>query len=169
MLDRMWHAQTNDFRAVTGGAYRLRSPYGFIAYGSSFPRVGTIPLSRPLNGTIISQGIHVRGTGTAFLTDLREGYYIHAKNVVRKIRHIISDTLLELEGGFPTDIASPGEGLRFVKPQTYLTVYAKSTGSADAILQESPFRQNDTSFQGGSPVSYDASASNAEISFEVTE
>ena len=169
MLDTMWHPETNLFRAVTGGAYRLRSPYGHIAYGTAFPRVGTIPLSHPRNGTIISQGVNVRGTGTAFLTDLREGYYIHAKNVVRKILHIISDTLLVLEGGFPTDIASPGEGLRFIKPQTYRTVYAKSTGTADPILQESPFRQNDTSFDGGAPISYDASGTNSEISFTVTE
>lgn len=109
----------------------------------------------------------VRGTNTAFLSDLKEGYFIHAKNVTRRIMFVISDTLLQLDGGFPTDIASPGEGLRFIRPQAYKSIYAKSTGSADPILQEAPFRQNDTSFTGGSPISYDATS--GEISFEVTE
>jgi hypothetical protein len=161
------HAETNLFRAVTGGAYRLRGAYGFIVYGTNFPRVGTIPLSTPVPGTIISQGVNVRGTSTFFLRDVREGYYIHAKNVVRKVMHVISDTLLVLEGGFPTDIASPGEGLRICRPQAYNSVYAKSTGDADPTLQEAPFRENDTHFDGGAPFSYDATT--GEISFEVTE
>lgn len=167
--ETMWHAQTNDFRAVTGSPYNIRGAYGRIVYGSVFPRVGTIPLSTPAAGLIFSQGVNVRGTNTLFLSQLREGYFLHAKNVTRKIRAIISDTLLELESGFPTDIASPGEGVRFIKPQSYKSIYAKSTGTADPVLQEAPFRQTDTSFQGGSPISYDASAANAEISFEVTE
>lgn len=165
------HDQRNIFRAVTGSAYNIRGAYGIIVYGSAFPRKGTIPLSTPAPGTIISQGRMVRGTNTTFLTgnSLREGYYLHAKDVVRKIRHIISDTLLELEAGFPTDIASPGEGVRFCKPQSFNSVYAKSTGTADPTLQEAPFRQNDTTFEGGAPISYDASNSTAEISFEVSE
>lgn len=165
--ERMWHAETNVFRAVTGGAYRLVGAYGLIVYGSNFPRVGTIPLSTPMAGTIISQGVNVRGTGTLFLSQVKEGYFLHAKNVVRRVRHVISDTLLELEGGFPTDIAAPGEGVRICRPQTYISVYVKSTGDADAILQEAPFRQNDTSFDGGAPLSYDATT--GELSFEVTQ
>lgn len=145
----------------------MRGAYGIIVYGNVFPRVGTIPLSTPAPGTIISQGAMVRGTNTAFLSDLKEGYFIHAKNVTRKILYIISDTLLQLDGGFPTDIAAPGEGLRFIRPQAYKSIYAKSTGSSDPILQETPFRQMDTSFNGGSPISYDATS--GEISFEVTE
>jgi hypothetical protein len=169
MLQHKAHAPTNDFRAVTGGAYRIRGAYGLIAYGSVFPKVGTIPLSTPAPGTIISQGVNVRGTNTTFKSDLREGYFLHAKGVVRKILHVTSDTLLVLESGFPTDITSAGEGVRFIRPQGFNTIYAKSTGSANPTLQEATFVQNDTSFQGGSPISYDASAANAEISFEVTE
>jgi len=163
----VWADERNQFRAVTGGAYRLRGAYGVIVYGSNFPRVGTIPLSTPAPGTIISTGPNVRGTNTLFLSTLREGYYIHAKNVVRKILHIISDTLLVLESGFPTDITSAGEGLRFMRPQTYTSCYAKSTGDADPTLQEAPFRENDTLFDGGAPFSYDATT--GEISFTVTE
>lgn len=162
-----WADERNVFRAVTGGAYRLRGAYGIIAYGSVFPKVGTIPLSTPAAGTIISQGANVRGTGTAFLSTIKEGYYIHAKNSVRKVLHVISDTLLVLESGFPTDITSAGEGLRFMRPQTYTSVYIKSTGSADPTLQEAPFRQNDTFFDGGAPFSFDATS--GELSFTVTE
>lgn len=161
------HAETNLFRAVTGGAYRLVGAYGLIVYGSNFPKVGTIPLSTPKAGTIISQGAMVRGTGTSFLSDVKEGYFIHAKNVVRRVRYVMSDTLLELEGGFPTDILTPGEGLRICRPQVYKSVYIKSTGSADPTLQEAPFRQNDTSFDGGAPLSFDATS--GELSFEVTQ
>lgn len=164
--ETMWHPETNMFRAVTGSTYRLLGAYGVIVYGSNFPRVGTIPLSTPKAGLIFSQGVNVRGTNTTFLNDVRVGDFIHAKNVVRRVRDVISDTLLILDGGFPTDIASPGEGLRVCQQQTYKSVYVKSTGSADPILQEAPFRQNDTSFDGGSPFSYDAT--NGELSFEVT-
>lgn len=162
------HAETNVFRAVTGGAYRLVGAYGLIVYGSNFPRVGVMPLSTPKAGTIISQGAMVRGTGTSFLSDVKETYFIHAKNVVRRVRHVISDTLLELEGGFPTDITGAGEGLRICRPQVYKSVYIKSTStSADAILQEAPFRQSDTFFDGGAPFSFDATT--GELSFEVTQ
>lgn len=165
--ETQWHAEGNVFRAVTGGAYRLRGAYGVIIYGSNFPSVGVIPLSTPKAGTIISQGAMVRGTNTTFLADVKEGFFIHAKNVVRKVRHVISDTLIELEGGFPTDISSPGEGLRICPPQTYKSVYAKSTGGADTTLQEAPFIQNDTFLDGGSPFSYNAGS--GQISFQVTE
>ncbi len=165
--ETMWHAETNVFRAVTGGAYRLVGAYGIIVYGSNFPAVGVLPLSTPMAGTIISQGVNVRGTDTLFLSQVKEGYFLHAKNVVRRVRHVISDTLLELEGGFPTDIASPGEGVRICRPQVYKSVYIKSTGSADPILQEAPFRQNDTFFDGGAPFSFNATS--GELSFEVTQ
>ncbi len=163
-----WHAEKQVFRAVTGGAYRIPGAYGIIAYGSVFPTRGTIPISTPKAGTIISQGNKVRGTNTRFKSDVQEEDFIHAKNVVRKVRYVISDTLLELEGGFPTDITGAGEGLRICRPQDYNSIYAKSTStSADAILQEAPFRQGDTQFGGGAPVSYDATT--GEISFEVSQ
>jgi hypothetical protein len=162
-----WHAEKATFRAVTGGAYRLPGPYGTIIYGSIFPTRGTIPVSSPKAGTIISQGAMVRGTGTTFKTDVQEEDYIHANNVVRKVRHVISDTLLELEGGFPTDITS-AHGLRICRPQIYNSIYAKSSGSTDVTsLREAPFRQNDTCLNGGAPISYDATA--GEISFSLSQ
>lgn len=165
--ERTWHPESGVFRAVTGGAYNLVGAYGLIVYGTSFPRIGSIPPATPKPGTIISQGPNVRGTNTSFLTDVKEGYFIYAKHVVRRVRHVISDTLLVLESGFPTDIASLGEGLWICRPQTYSSVYIKSTGSADPTLQGAPFRQNDTFLDGGAPISYDAT--NGELSFEVTQ
>lgn len=166
--ETMWHAEGNVFRAITGGAYRLPGPYGLIIYGSVFPKIGTIPMSDPRPGTIISQGAMVRGTDTFFTRDVLPEYFLHAKNVVRKVKAVISDTLLELEGGFPTNIASPGEGLRICRPQVFKEVYAKSTGGADATaLQEAPFEQNLESKTSGSPISFDATA--GEISFELKQ
>jgi hypothetical protein len=163
----VWHAEKQTFHLVTGGAYRLPGPYGRIIYGSIFQTKGTIPLSSPKAGTIISQGVMVRGTSTLFKTDVQEEDYIHANNVVRKVRHVISDTLLELEGGFPTDITT-AHGLRVCRPQVYNSIYAKSSGSADATaIQEAPFRQTDTFLNGGAPISFDATA--GEISFTLSQ
>lgn len=162
-----WHAEKATFRAVTGGAYRLLGPYGTIIAGDTFPAKGTIPLSSPKAGTIVSTGVMVRGTGTSFLTDVQQEDYIHANDVVRKVRHVISDTLLELEGAFPADIAS-AHGLRVCRPQVYNAIYAKSTGDADATaLQEAPFTQNDTLLNGGAPISFDATA--GQIDFTLSQ
>ena len=150
------HAEKAVFRAITGGAYKLPGPYGLIIEGTNFPSIGTIPVSSPKAGTIITQGKMVRGTNTTFKTDVQEEDYIHANNVVRKVRHVISDTLLELEHSFPTDI-STAHGLRVCRPQVYKSIYAKNTDADnEATLQEAPFAPNDTFFQGGAPISYNA-------------
>lgn len=165
----LWHAEKEVFRAITGGAYRIPGPYGLIAYGNSFPLRGTIPLSDPKAGTITSQGAMVRGSGTTFKADVQEEDFIHANNVVRKVKFVISDTLLQLEGGFPTDITS-AHGLRVCHPQIFNAIYAKSTGGVSAVdataLREVPFRVNDTFIGGGAPISYDATA--GEISFNLS-
>lgn len=163
--ETMWHAEKQTFRAVTGSAYVIPGAYGILVYGSVFPVVGTIPISNPTSGTIISQGVAVRGTNTRFLTELSEDDHIHAKNVVRKISQIVSDTLLYLVGGFPTDI-TVASSYRVCKPQTYKAIYAKSTGDADAILQEATFVSQETFLNGGAPISYDATA--GEISFQLS-
>jgi hypothetical protein len=160
-----WHAEKQTFRAVTGGAFNIPGAYGIQSYGAVFPVVGTIPVSNPASGTIISQGVAVRGTNTKFLSELSEDDHIHAKDVVRRISQIVSDTLLYLVGGFPTDI-TVASSYRVCKPQIYKAIYAKSTGDADAILQEATFVSQETFLNGGSPISYDATA--GQISFEMT-
>jgi hypothetical protein len=163
----IWHAEKATFRAITGGPYRLLGPYGTIVSGASFPSVGTIPVSSFKAGTIITQGTMVRGTGTTFKADVQEEDYIHASNVVRKVRSVISDTLIELEGAFPTDI-SVAVGLRICRPQVYNSIYAKSTGDADATsLQETPFPQNETFLNGGAPISYNATAGEIDFTLSV--
>lgn len=163
----VWHAEKATFRAVTGGAYKLLGPYGTIISGSNFPAKGTIPLSSPKAGTIISTGVMVRGTGTSFLTDVQQEDYIHANNVIRKVRHVISNELLELEAAFPSNITT-AHGLRVCRPQVYNAIYAKSTGDADATaLQEAPFAQNDTLLNGGAPISFDATA--GQIDFTLSQ
>jgi hypothetical protein len=162
-----WHAEKQTFRAMTGGAYKLLGPYGTIIQGTNFPAKGTIPMSCPKAGTIISTGLYVRGTGTTFKTDVQEEDYIHANNVIRKVRHVISDTLLQLEQAFPSDI-STAHGLWICRPQVYNSIYAKSTGDADATaLQEVPFAQNDTLVNGGAPISFDATA--GQIDFTLSQ
>ena len=161
-----WHAEKATFRAVTGGPYSLLGPYGTIVSGNSFPSVGTIPVSIPKTGTLITQGKMVRGTGTTFKADVQEEDYIHDSNVVRKVRHVNNDTLIELEQAFPADIAV-ATGLRVCRPQVYNAIYAKSTGSgANATLQETTFVENDTFMNGGAPVSYNAGS--GQISFEMS-
>lgn len=156
--ETMWHAEKAIFRAVTGGPYKLIGPYGTIIQGDTMPSKGTIPISSPKVGTIITQGIMVRGTDTQFRSDVQEEDFIHASDVVRKVRHVISDTLLELEQAFPADITVDVQ-LQVCKPQVYKSIYAKSSGNADATsLQEAPFKQGDTFVQGGAPISYDATA-----------
>jgi len=164
--ETMWHSEKQVFRAVTGGVYNIPGAYGIIAYGNVFPLKGTIPIATPKAGTIISQGKNVRGSGTSFTTSLQREDFIYANGVVRKIDEIISDTLLILVEGFPSDITS-AHGLWVCSPQIYKSIYAKSTDSTNnAILQEATFVKDDVSVTGGAPLSYDATQ--GQISFEVS-
>lgn len=164
--ETMWHSEKQVFRAVTGSSYNIPGAYGIMTYGSVFPAKGTIPISTPKAGTIISQGVNVRGSGTTFTTSCQNEDFIHANGVVRKIDYIVSDTLLVLTEGFPNDITS-AHGLRVCSPQIYKSIYAKSTDTnANAVLQEATFVSGEVSFTGGAPISYDATT--GQISFEVT-
>lgn len=166
MNETMWHSEKQVFRAVTGGAYNIPGAYGIIIYGSIFPTKGTIPISTPKAGTIISQGKNVRGSSTTFTTDLQNEDFIHANGVVRKIDYIVSDTLLVLTEGFPSDITS-AHGLRVCSPQIYRSIYIKNTDTTNAaVLQEASLVSGDVSFNGGAPLSYDATS--GQLSIEVT-
>ena len=80
---------------------------------------------------------------------------------------VISDTLIQLEQAFPSDI-STAHGLWVCRPQVYNSIYAKSTGDVDATaLQEAPFAQNDTLVNGGAPISFDATA--GQIDFTLSQ
>lgn len=165
--ETMWHAEKAVFRAITGGPYRMLGPYGTIISGNTLPAKGTIPVSIPKAGTFITQGVMVRGTNTKFKSDVQEEDYIHASDVVRKVRHVITDELLELEQAFSADI-SVGTELRVCRPQVYKEITAKSVGEADATaLQEVTFPQDTSVSLGGAPISYDASTGKIDFTLSV--
>jgi hypothetical protein len=163
--ETLYHPEVALWRASTGGAYNFPGAYGVIYTGSAFPTKGAIPQPTGKNGTIISQGTKVRGTGTLFLSQMKPGDFIYAKDVVRQIDYIESDTLLTLKQGFPTDIAT-GISPLICEQQTYKMIYAKNTNaSTAAVLQEAPFAFGNTHVSAGAPFSYDASGGGT-IEFE---
>lgn len=161
--ETMTHAEVQVLRARTGGAYRIKGAYGAFVSGSSFPAKGSIPTATGKSGTILSTGALVRGTDTKFLNEIRPGDFIYAKDVVRRVISVESNTTLTLDDGFPTDIAV-GVIPLVCQSQLYKAIYAKNThGSADAILQEAPIAAGNTFLCGGSPISYDATSGRLEF------
>lgn len=152
------------FRAVTGSVYNMPDAYGEIQRGNSFPRKGTIPNAVTREGTFKSTGKNVRGTNTQF-TKLLQGSYLYDGNAVRQIDYVVSDDLLVLRQGFPSDVAV-ATTVKVCERQFFKSIYGKNTdASATAYIQESPFRPGDVFLDGGAPIAYDASGSYGEISF----
>jgi len=170
--ESLWHAERGFFRAVTGQSSLFPGADGVPAIGT-FPAKGTIPVARTLTGTISSASSNgyyvVLGVGTSFLSEVQVDDFIYDGDVsLRKVISVISDTQLILEHSFPSDLS--GVALKVCKPQIFKKVQAKSTGTVDAKLQETIFKVgDDTPISGGAPISYDASASNAQISFSVSK
>lgn len=166
--ERVWKPEDAVYRAVTGQTSNFPDSDGTFTSGA-FPTKGTIPKAVAKTGTITSTGTNVLGSSTLFETEAKIGDFIYdpdaAVSAVRRITKILSNTMLEIASAFPVDIDA-GSPFQVCEKQYFQMVYAKSTGSADAELQETTFRVNDTSLTGGAPLAYDASASNAEISFE---
>lgn len=159
-----WYAEKETFRAVTGASANFPQGDGTIEVGT-FPAKGTIPIAKEPGGTIISEGLYVRGTDTTFMTSVKKGDFIYDEDVLREVANVLSDILLELKQEFPTDI-SVAIDLKVCSPQDIKAIYAHSThGSDSSILQEAPFRPGSTFLNGGAPISYDATA--GEISFTV--
>jgi len=139
-------------------------------YLGAIPSKGTIPLAETLTGTIstdnagTSEGLIVVGTGTIFLTELMPGDFLYDGDAaIRKIRYIFSDTMLELEEKFPADASA--DPLLRPKNMFYKQIAARSSGTVDAELQESPFELGQTIVTGGSPLAYDCSVANTQIEF----
>ena len=167
--ESLWHAERGRYRAVTGANSLFPNEDGVPTSYTPFPTKGTIPVAKTKTGTIQTDGANVRGTGTAFLSEIQEDDYLYNGDAsVRRVIHVISDTLLVLEKAFPSSL-SAGTALKVCKPQWAKEIDAKSTGTVAAILQETPFRVNDEDLCGGAPLAYDASASNAEISFSIAK
>lgn len=155
--ETLFHPERQVYRAATAGAYNFPSSYGIMASGSAFPNTGSIPVATGMTGTILSTGVNVRGSGTLFRSEFTIGDYIYAKNVVRRIVNIPSDTMIVLSQGFPTDITVAVIPLR-CQSQYYKAIYAKNVhASTSAVVQEAPFAPGNTFFSGGAPIAYDAS------------
>lgn len=171
----LFHNEIETYRLVLFGAGPIVHP----TLGS-IPTKGVLPLGRQMTGLINSfaadpsSGLMVLGVGTSFLdggTDklaqIEEGDFIYdpAQKVARRVQIVYSNTRLKLFAKFPADLVS----VQLWKiPRTFHKIYAKSTGAAAAVLEESSFEVNDTFLNSGAPVTYDATAANAEISFELS-
>lgn len=163
-----WHPEEGLYRAVTGSNSNFPTGANGVPSTVSFPTKGTIPIAKTNTGTLSTTGINVRGVGTLFLSEFKPGDWLYNSSAatiqsVRKIRSITSDTVMQLEQAFGVDVS--GIAVLKCEPQTFKAIQSESTGTAAAILQEAPFAIGSRIISGGSPIAYDASASNAQISF----
>lgn len=144
------------------------------------PNKGTFPLSTTKTGQISSTpGAAqtdakrvVRGTGTLFRTEVFEGDYIYAGDVVRKVTDVVSDTMLYVEYPFPANVTAAA--LKTCKAGKYKIIRAVNTAPNDnAIYNEAKLEQDKLSERwndmGLAPVSYDVSGAAAEITFDISE
>lgn len=144
------------------------------------PNKGCFPLPDTKTGTITSTPTTtvgtdnkkvVFGTGTLFRTEVFEGDYIYAADVCRKVLYVTSDTQLILEAPLPANIAAVA--FKVVRAGKYKIIGASATGSANAIYQEATLEAGQVATvaneMGLAPVSYDVSAANSEITFELSE
>lgn len=165
--ETLWHDERAIFNAVTGQSSNFPQGDGTVTE-DTFPAKGTIPLARTMTGTIESDGVNVLGTGTLFETELAVGDYLYDDDgAVRQIKHIESETKLTLRQAFPSDVS--GIDVLYCQRQRFKMVTIESTGTVAAILQEAPFAVGRRIVTGGAPFTYDASDSNAQISFVVNE
>lgn len=76
----------------------------------------TAPASTEGTGTYASSGTRVTGTTTTFTTEVSEGDYLvsDTEKTVRKIKKVLSDTVLVLEEAFPSNV-SAGETFKYIK------------------------------------------------------
>lgn len=149
----------------------------------TFPAVGCIPLPiEPAAQTVTSDnagttaGLILIGTGTNWLDGtivsdssdkVEQGDFIaNADGVLRRVLHVLSNTMLELEAKFPASLSATP--LRIVRKNFYRSILAASTGTADAELNEQTFAVGGNMFDEGAPVSYDVSAADSEITFTLS-
>lgn len=135
-------------------------------YLGSFPMMGCFPLPVRLTGTLAwdANGVKVLGTSTVFLTELAVGDYIYFNGQIRKIKYIFSDTMLQLEYAFEGSAVTAAI-LESPPTKHYKMITAKSTGTADALLNEQSFAIGQSIVAGGTPLSYNVTTSNAAIEF----
>lgn len=167
MLNRTeFHEEVEVFRIVTGTTHPI---FGAI------PDTGCIPFPVTKTGTFSTDnadataGVTVRGNGTLFTSELiSDTSFLYFNGAVRRVKKIISDTLLELYYKFPSSVTAQ---VVSVPPNgKYRQQYAESIGTEDAVLQEAPFPSGSNFLNGGAPVTYDVSESstNHKIAFTLS-
>jgi hypothetical protein len=154
------------YRAVTGQASVFPRALDGVPTAVTFPVKGTIPLAHTNTGTISSTGVEVRGTGTAFETELRIDDYLYDNdNSVRRIIKIESDTKLVLNAAFPANVT--GIAVLSCARQEFKVIQVENSSENVAELQEAPFAANSRVILWGAPIAYDALT--GQISFTVSK
>lgn len=146
----------------------------------AFAETGSIPKPVVKTGTIetdnagATAGVKVLGDGTLFTSELEEGGFLaDADGVVRRIKFILSDTMLELNAKFPTSLSA--EDVNYIPKNKYKKIFAQSTGTVAATLQEQDFALNATfetpldGGQGAQPISYDVSTADTQITVQISQ
>lgn len=159
----LYHATKETFHVVTGQDYDAFPQSDGTIVADTLPSKGTIPIAVQRTGTISSTDEVVRGTGTKFLTELKVDDCLYDGDVVRRIRNIYTDTLLEITHGFPSDLS--GANILHCERGAFFLVQWNCSGTAAAVLQGAPLPVGEKGLNSGDPLAYDASASNAQISF----
>jgi len=151
----------------------------------ALPSQGSLPVPQQGTGTVnsinndLTNGTLVIGTNTLFLNDtqigsktkftgqVEPGDYLainSAGQMIRRITKVFSNTRLEIEAAFPSSVNG---NFYIIKKNQWKMIYAKSVGSANAILSEQTFVSGETFLNGGAPVTYDVTTAGAAISFQI--
>lgn len=148
----------------------LNTPGRYITGQFGFPKTGTLPKARLLTGTYSSVGVVVTGTSSLFTTEIVEGDWLYnaTTNELKRIQGITTDTILILEAAFSANAS--GELVQNCRT-LYRTISISITGSTTAKIDSRPWTANEVNTINAensiAPITYEASAGTAEITFDV--
>lgn len=130
----------------------------YIAGSGGFPSSGPFPVASTKTGTCSSLLTIVTGTGTKFTTEIVRSDYLYnaTTNEVRKITGISSDTILQIESPFTTELA--GQAV-FITRAQYISIAITATGSGtkDGVAIASGQFKSFNSENGIAPFTYSGS------------
>lgn len=162
------HQEELEYRIFTTGKNHPET-------GVLIPDKGTIPLAQTKSGTFLSDDKVVRGFSSSFESEFDRNRYLYSAShsVIRRIDYITDDNLMFLTASFPSNLASTNLVQTPNHRSKYKLVIVRNTGTVDAIVQEqllAPGKIIVKEFDFGvAPISYDASAAGAELTFEVSK
>ena len=109
LANRIYTIADLDYDRVVS-RFLFPDPY---AQGRSSVRVTKANAPVVLSGTLSSVGTVITGTGSAFRTEVKAGDYLYdpTSKTARKVRSVISDTQLNVDTTFATNIASLTKGI----------------------------------------------------------